>query len=206
MVGEDRRAQILRAAQQVVAERGVAALSVRNVAARAGIGPSTLRHYFPSQHALYDAVLGQAFNAQLDDLRITDTSAPPARRLAECMAQFLPPDETRVPELEAWFAGYAAALGPTRTDQGTRLVHTLSAHARERVGRWLAVLEAEGALAARDRERSTTLLLAVVDGLCLQLLTPGSHATVALTRDILADVIDGLIARAQPGGRPDERV
>lgn len=177
----------------------MAALSVRAVAARAGIGPSTLRHYFPSQQALYDAVLGQAFDALVEDLRIADTGVPPARRLTECLAQFLPADETHVPELEAWFGAYAAALGPARTEQGVRALHTLSAHARERVGRWLAALEDEGVLDLRDRERTTALLLAVLDGLCLQLLTPGSGATAALAHGLLADVVEGLTVREGHG-------
>ena len=40
--------QILEAARSVIAESGVAALSVRTVAARAGIGASTLRYHFPT--------------------------------------------------------------------------------------------------------------------------------------------------------------
>lgn len=189
----DRHQQILDAAREVVAEEGVEALSVRNVAAKAAIGASTLRWYFPTQRDLYDEVVGQTFHAQLDDLRIADNTVPPSRRLTECMQQFLPADDSRIPELFGWFAGYSAALGPDHTEQTAQLLATLSRASYERVGQWLARLESEGVLRHTDLQRHAVTLLALIDGLCLELLTPESSLTVTDARAVLAEVISGVV-------------
>jgi AcrR family transcriptional regulator len=185
----DRRAQILKAASAIVAERGIDALSVRNVAAAAGLGASTLRHYFPSQKDLYDAFLGDAFHSQLSDVRIEDSRVEPAERLMECMAQFLPLDDMRKAELEGWFFLYSSGIGPERTEQGARLLATLTRHARDRVERWLGQLDSEGALLDGSISDHATLLLSLVDGLSLQIVTPDSGMTVHMARHILSITI-----------------
>jgi AcrR family transcriptional regulator len=63
----DRRAQrrrqtieeILEVALAVMAEEGVAALSLAEVARRMGLRPPSLYQYFPSKTALYDALFGE---------------------------------------------------------------------------------------------------------------------------------------------------
>lgn len=181
----DRRQQILKAASTIVAERGIGALSVRNVAAAAGLGASTLRHYFSSQKALYDAFLGDAFHSQLSDLRIEDSRVEPAERLTECIVQFLPLDDMRKAELEGWFFLYYSGIGPERTEQGARLLATLIRHARDRVERWLISLQSEGALQDDSVSDHATLLLSLVDGLSLQIVTPDSGITIPVARHIL---------------------
>src|SRR5947209_7961227 len=51
------RAAILAAARALFAERGMDATSVRGVAARAGVDPSLVLHFFGSKSGLFDAVL-----------------------------------------------------------------------------------------------------------------------------------------------------
>ncbi|MGW9405860.1 TetR family transcriptional regulator [Arthrobacter sp. NPDC055585] len=83
----------LHAAEALVAKGGFTAASVRAVAARAGIGASTMRYWFPSQEALSTAIAQSALTLELRDERITDQPLPPAERLAEFLMQFLPVDE-----------------------------------------------------------------------------------------------------------------
>lgn len=190
----DRQTQIVQAARAIVAERGVGALSVRSTAARAGIGASTLRHYFPTQQALFDAVVGAAFHDELDDLRIADTRVPAGQRLTECMAQFLPPSENDIPGLLNWLTMYTAALGPERTEQGTRALTSLTALGRQRVHGWLEVLHADDLLRHADLPRHTTVLMTYLDGLCLALLAPGPGGiTVEQARGHLRELIDAMV-------------
>lgn len=189
----DRREQIVLAASALAAEQGLGAVSVRAVAARAGVGASTLRHYFRTQGELHHVVVGRSFHAQLHELRIHDETVPAAERLADCMAQFLPADEGQVRLLEGWLALYASALGPARTEQGSQLLQSLQQHARDRVDGWLATLEGEGALRPAARSRHATTVLAIIDGLCLDLLVAHSGTTVAEARAILLNVITGIV-------------
>ncbi|AZM53055.1 TetR family transcriptional regulator [Streptomyces sp. WAC 01529] len=55
--GEERRAEILRAALEVIAERGYRGASLGAVAERVGLTQQGLMHYFPTKEALLVAVL-----------------------------------------------------------------------------------------------------------------------------------------------------
>lgn len=191
----DRRLQIVQAARTLIAEEGLGGLSVRATAARAGIGASTLRHYFPTQQALFDAVVSASFNAQLDDLRIADPQVPAAERLLECLAQFLPSSDEESPQLLNWLAMYTAALCPDRTDQAARALSSLTGLGRQRVCAWLQVLDDQGQLRHHDLERHAALLLVHLDGLCLALLTPDSGSTVSGSLEQLRELIVALVVR-----------
>jgi TetR/AcrR family transcriptional regulator len=72
---ELRRAAILKAAEQLFAERGFASSRLEDVAERVGIRRASIFYYFPDKPALYDAVLANA----LDHL-LMRTSAALAKR------------------------------------------------------------------------------------------------------------------------------
>ena len=188
-----RREQILAAAHELAADEGMSALSVRAVAARSGIGASTLRHYFPTQRNLYDAVLRGSFDAHLQDLRIEDTSVPAAQRLTECMAQFLPPADAVAATVENWIGLYLSALGPDHSDQAANMLAVFTERATERIDAWLAVLDAEGALRPADRGQHALVLHTAVDGLSLQFLGPGTTITVPQAREVLGRIVAALV-------------
>ncbi|MGW0481786.1 TetR/AcrR family transcriptional regulator [Nonomuraea sp. NPDC003214] len=52
---EQRRAEIADAVLAIVAERGLAAVSLTEVAAQAGISPGRVQHYFPAKRQLLEA-------------------------------------------------------------------------------------------------------------------------------------------------------
>ncbi|WP_130011751.1 TetR/AcrR family transcriptional regulator [Serinicoccus sediminis] len=191
-MSQDRREQIVSAAREIVAEEGLEAMSVRNVARRAGIGPSTLRHYFPTQKDLYEEVLRPALDHVVSDLRIEDRQLPPRTRLAECLVQFVPPGFRQADTLSLWLASYAAAVGPNASEPESRTLESLAALGRERIDTWLGVLEEEGALLL-GRERALRLLLSTLDGICLQLLTPGTVFLPEHVEPTVADVVSLLV-------------
>src|SRR5689334_10718619 len=66
---EATRAEILRAAWAVAHEKGVADLTLRDVAERVGMRPPSLYSHFASKNAVYDAMFGQAWQGCLDAMR-----------------------------------------------------------------------------------------------------------------------------------------
>lgn len=62
-------AEVLDIAAEIMAEQGVAGLSVGEVARRMGIRPPSLYVYFPSKHALYDALFARGARMILDHVR-----------------------------------------------------------------------------------------------------------------------------------------
>lgn len=57
------RAAILDAAWEVVRAEGLAALSMRDLGARVGMKAQSLYSYFPSKHAIHDAMFRQGYEA-----------------------------------------------------------------------------------------------------------------------------------------------
>ena len=63
---EATKAEILDAAWALVREQGLGALSLRDLAARVGMRAPSLYQYFPSKHAIYDAMFAQGTRQALD--------------------------------------------------------------------------------------------------------------------------------------------
>src|SRR5512132_1858609 len=69
--------EILDVAIQVMAEEGVAGLSLSEVARRMGIQPPSLYKYFPSKLALYDALFQRGARENLATFRAAAATAEP---------------------------------------------------------------------------------------------------------------------------------
>jgi AcrR family transcriptional regulator len=61
--------EVVDVAAEIMAEQGVAGLSVGEVARRMGIRPPSLYGYFPSKHALYDALFARGAGMVLERVR-----------------------------------------------------------------------------------------------------------------------------------------
>ncbi|MCM3778664.1 TetR/AcrR family transcriptional regulator [Microbacterium hydrocarbonoxydans] len=188
------RERILETTTEMIRE-GSERLSVRAVAKRAGCGASTLRHYFPTQRDLLNAALTATYEAAMPDERIRDTSVPPRERLRECLLRLLEPFSGPDAARDVWLSIFEAFAGPEATPEARAGYDVLAAQADQRVGAWLAILEAEGALATGDNARRTHFLLTVVDGLSIARVLPrrGMHledeaATLARAVDAVFDV------------------
>jgi TetR/AcrR family transcriptional regulator, regulator of biofilm formation and stress response len=85
----DRRGRIVDAAVRLVAERGVAALSHRAVAAEADVPLGSTTYHFADRDELLLAVLGRVNDAWLASWEDWAAAADPARPLAPQLAAFL---------------------------------------------------------------------------------------------------------------------
>ena len=72
------RDAIVDAAWDLVHEEGLAGLSLRDLAGRAGITTPTLYAYFDSKHAIYDAMFGRAATEFADWIAAPLESSEPA--------------------------------------------------------------------------------------------------------------------------------
>ncbi len=121
---EATRDALLGAAVALVAERGIEATTLSDVAERAGVSKGALTHHYESKEALLDAVLDRAASHLERALTAAwDPTAPPFPRLRKALAALVAAGEERAPELRALVA-FAA--------QGAHDAH-LGAHVRRRV-------------------------------------------------------------------------
>ena len=133
------RREILDAAWEVAHEKGVAAITLKDVADRVGMRPPSLYSHFASKNAIYDAMFGQAWQGCLDALRAAADSVPNDPRAAMTVmgrayfeyavadqarnqlmnarisADFRPSPEAYAPSLAVWDLGrtHLATIGVT---------------------------------------------------------------------------------------------
>lgn len=69
--------EVLDHAVEIMADEGVAGLSLGEIARRMGIRPPSLYVYFPSKHALYDALFQRGWELLLEELREYGRQQPP---------------------------------------------------------------------------------------------------------------------------------
>jgi AcrR family transcriptional regulator len=98
----DRRAtarrKILDAAWQVAREQGLAALTLREVAARVGFRAPSLYSHFESKHAIYDAMFGESWTEFLEFTRgvtLPDSPRAALHQIARTFFDFATADLAR---------------------------------------------------------------------------------------------------------------
>ncbi|WP_158639025.1 TetR/AcrR family transcriptional regulator [Elioraea rosea] len=150
---DDTRTRLLDAAEAIVADRGVGALTLDAVAAEAGVSKGGLLHHYRSKEALLTAIVArmtEEMRAVFDRLREAEPSGP-GRTVRACIAWALQPR----PEREARDLRIAAALLAAHAHHPALVDPVRAEHARIRAliaedgldhGRALAVLTAADGL------------------------------------------------------------
>ncbi|MGW3494947.1 TetR/AcrR family transcriptional regulator [Streptomyces sp. NPDC001020] len=169
-----RRQRIIDAAIRVVGEKGIAGLSHRSVAAEADVPLGSTTYHFKTLDELLVAALRQANEGFAKVLAasggLEDPRTDLAGELAGLMGQWLAGDRTGVElEYELYLAALRRpALRPVAAEWAEGLAALLSSHTDPVTAR---------------------ALVALMDGICLQvLLTDGSYDE-EYARDVLARVI-----------------
>lgn len=179
------QARIAEAAIRVIAEQGFDVVSVRTVAAEAGLSAGTVQYHYPRRKDLLLAALGWSVQRQVDRIEaaVGDTAGGSARqRMGAALRELLPLEGERSEDAAVWVSFGAAAS----TRDWLREVYWAEVQ-RFRQG-LLAALEAAQA-AGRLREGLTPqtaapLVTALVNGLTLDVLNAPA-AEQALTEEAL---------------------
>lgn len=168
------RASVLDAVLDVLATSGLAGLSVRTVAAAAGVSPAQVQYHFRSKSELVAAGFDHAGRQLLDEL-----AAAPDGGLAARVARWLPLDEHRERRARVWLA-YAAAAA---VDEA---LAAASAATDRELRAWLAT---QGLT-----PDAATTLLALVDGVSLQALVLPMHERAELAERVLGPFLSAQVA------------
>lgn len=170
----ERRQRIIDAAIRVVGAKGLAGLSHRTVAAEADVPLGSTTYHFKTLDELMVAALRQANEgfAKVIAARgaLEDPGADLAGELAGLMGEWLAGDRTGV-ELE--YELYLAALrGPALRPVAAEWVQDLAEP-----------------LARRTDPVTARALVALVDGICLQVLLTGASYDEGYAREVLGRMI-----------------
>lgn len=166
-----RREELAEAVWRVLARDGVSGVSVRTVAAEAGVSTGSLRHLLPSKVEMLAAAL--TLVVERASARFLARAQSPLRTRGDVvalLAEMLPLDDTRRLELRAHLAlmlesAAHPALAPLR--------RPLDDAMRTGCRSVLTAADAAGLLRAHlDLDAEAERLHAIVDGLALHLLGP----------------------------------
>lgn len=180
---ENRRASLISATQELVAEGGPEAATVRAIAARAGVTPGLIRHYFQSKDELTRA----AYRSLMDGMTakgsdaLEGVGAAPEERLAAFVAASLRPPVLDAGAVVLW-AGYMHKI---RKDADLLAVHEAAYMAyRESLEALIIALPRETEPGQTRRE--AIACNALIDGLWIEgsllhaTFTPGEVVTIGL--------------------------
>ncbi|WP_336216266.1 TetR/AcrR family transcriptional regulator [Nonomuraea sp. LPB2021202275-12-8] len=184
------RDKILAAAAAMIGEDAGASLSVRAVAARAGVSTGSLRHFFPTQRELRDAVLAVVYDEVVSKDWIHDRSIPARDRLVDCLRQVLAPAGVGEQAREAWGKVFEAFIAPEPTDEVRAAYLAMDLEGQRRVESWLAGLTQEGALAVGDNTRRARFLMTVLNGLATERALPAEESILRSETETLYMAVD----------------
>jgi AcrR family transcriptional regulator len=191
----DRRVEVVRAARKLFAREGFPAVSMRALAATAGVSPAALYLYFPDKHALLAAVCDDIFADLIAMFGEAGTQLPagdPFARLRGFMRAYVGwgiahPDEYRllflVKEMHMPGASHRGPAVPGGPQLGPSLFGMLVAEVQ--------ALMRSGAMRAADATMTAEAIWASGHGLIALLTTLKTFPFTPAPRltDYLADVI-----------------
>ncbi len=204
VVAPERRAAIVRATVRCLARDGYAGLTMKRVAAEAGLSPGVLHYYFRDKRA----ILASAAATVMADLdRRVATEARGARdargRLRALLRACL---EVATASREFWTV-FIELWGEALHD---RELARLNRHTYARARRLLAAGVARGTAAGAFRrvgpDEAAAVILAVVDGLSLQLTFEPTLMPLGRAVRLAEEALGAYLAPARrASGRPNER-
>jgi AcrR family transcriptional regulator len=184
------RERLLEALIEITAEQGLDGVSIREVAARAGVSIGTVQYYCHTK----DEMLVMAFQhvaarivARVDGGEGTgarEVDGTVGRRLEDALLELLPLDDRRSTESRVYlaFAARAAVVPELAAVQ-----HSLTAQLRAQVAAAFRAAQARGeARDDVDPDLASAATAALVDGLLLHLLTDPAGLSPSAAREILA--------------------
>lgn len=195
---DERRRQLTDAMLRIASTRGLQAVSMREVAAEAGVSLRVVQYYFTDKQTLLDSGLGE-LAARLDR-RVKARAASSGSNLSVrglfdvVLGAILPSDEQSRLDQLAWTAYYTAALtDPALAAAGVTAPNALEDFLTTRL---TAAQEAGDVDPDRDPRTEVATLLALTNGLTSSVL--GGQRTAEDGRAILSYALDRIF-RCRPG-------
>lgn len=164
-----RRREITAAMWRILLRDGMAAVTVRALAAEAGWSVGALRHYYRSQDDLILFATGEMLATIAGRIYALDLDSLERGVLQQAIEEMLPLDRQRKAEAQVWFALLTRRIA---SPQVAVQANELDLVVRDAVHQVLSKLDAAGLLSeGRDLEVEAVRLHALIDGLALHALS-----------------------------------
>lgn len=186
---DERRREITAAMWRILLRDGMAAVTVRALAAETGWSVGALRHYYKSQDDLILFAMGEMLVTIAGRIGSLDFHDPDLAVLQNAIEEMLPLDRQRKAEAQIWFALLTRRIA---NPQVAAKAHDLDLVVRGVVRQVLSELATANLIpVARDIEVEAVRLHALIDGLALHALSePPLDSPAAIRAAISAHLRD----------------
>lgn len=195
----DPKSNILKAASELFMQGGTAALSVRGIAARAGISTIGIYSHFQGKQGILDALYIEGFTAVIDALAVDELSADPRERVVLAARRYLETAQTYEPHYGLIFGKLDDSYQPS---EAARLV---GLRGFERLTELVAGMLPSDAGAAQQRTQALQIWALIHGFVGLKNHAVGELVDMRCWKERALDaveiLIDAIIARQQ-AGRP----
>ncbi|GII94336.1 TetR/AcrR family transcriptional regulator [Sinosporangium siamense] len=175
-----RRTLIADALMRVAATQGLEAVSIRHVAAEAGVSTGMVQHYFRTKDEMMRFAIDVVADRVKERVAAGGHGDTPKAAVRAFLVQMLPLDRTRVMEAHVALAYQAYAAVQPAVERGRPKNEATRAHIARRIR---DAHEHAGTKPPCDPDLAATTLIGLVEGLGVQVLRrhyPGGHALAAL--------------------------
>jgi len=199
----------------VIAEHGLAATSVRRVAARAGLSIGAVQHHYPTKDAMLAAAMERVEEVHRQRLaeETQDVCDQPEARLRATVRSLVPRSPDDRSETSLWLAFVARAA----VHEATVQQHRATWQRAEDGIAWLISgcadrAHGKGSSAAPPSEPShltrdaAAELLALVDGLAVAVLLEPGRMPPERARQLVDDAVDRVLGRSYRRSSPTDKV
>ena len=194
---DERRRVIVEALWRVVARDGAHEVSVRHVAAEAGMPKSSIGHYVGTMPQLLGLAVDQLVQENTDYMLTLDLLNLDADKATEVLYTLVPVSERRRHMSGVWLL-LAAQAGAD--PEFAEVLHRLNTSVAEGLGDLLRGLQQQGYMdAGRNIDIEVRRIHALIDGLALQCMTDPALRSEVDVRTILHDEVARL---AEPARAP----
>lgn len=192
---DERRRVIVEALWRVVARDGAHEVSVRHVAAEAGMPKSSIGHYVGTMPQLMGLAVDQLVEATTDYLMTLDLLELDVDKATEALCTLVPVTEQQRLRSGVWLLLISQAGADP---EFAEVLHRLNANVSDGVRELLSGMAQQGLLhPSRDIETEVRRLHAIIDGLAVQSMTDRALTT---EEDVRAIIRGEVLALAQPCG------
>ena len=184
---DERRRVIVEALWRVVARDGAHEISVRHVAAEAGMPKSSIGHYVGTMPQLMGLAVDQLVQENTDYLLSLDLFSLDADMATEVLYTLVPVSERRRHMSGVWLL-LASQAGAD--EEFAEVLHRLNASIADGLGDLLRGMQQQGLVdSGRQIDREVRRIHALIDGLALQCMTDPSLRSEQDVRAILREEV-----------------
>lgn len=195
-VEAERREQILLATCAVISEAGMHELRLADVARRAGVSSGMVHYYFDSKRALLAAAFEFNFTRSVARRRaLLESEQAPLDLLTQLVESYLPGDGETLTAWRVWAELWAEAM---RDQEFQAVNERVYDEWRQLVVEIILRAQAGGSVREGDPVELANMLIAMIDGLAIQVLAHSGQLTGARMRGTLRAFIDGYLAGSAP--------